>query len=353
MLVVCCFFTGACCGFAGASDKLDELVRIKEKMDEESIIKVESDVKRLNNPEISKALESQREIYDKRLKAMVNDSLSAISARDDYTQLKDILSRHPLNHDAVFLVLCCLKKQKDFPLNAKRMIIQYIIESAVNASDENLICPDSLLLLSFIDNADLLNDRSRELLKNLLLSKRNVPVFLCDFFDLGRNPEIAELLRNNIKGFNAYEPVLSSLGKWKSLCLLARKGDPEAVAQAKRIATSSDSENAYAMLFIPYGLAYTEQPELIALLFDMLKSNKVWDNGEDCMPQQTKIAHKAAAALSLVVSGFPKYNAYLEFTDDDKKKCIEWVKAHKDDYKVIKHPSGFYLDNACLGLDDH
>jgi hypothetical protein len=99
-------------------------------------------------------------------------------------------------------------------------------------------------------------------------------------------------------------------------------------------------------MYIPLGMAYLGDREMVLRLFKMLKSNlKEW-NGEDVMPKETQLAHEAAAVLSLCVKTFPQYKTPLKFAPEDKAKCLKWVEEHQDTFILEKKSPLYFLKNT-------
>lgn len=128
---------------------------------------------------------------------------------------------------------------------------------------------------------------------------------------------------------------------WVATCILAKAGDK--IAYQKVQDTADGLTNWRKTMYVPLGMAYVGDKIMTLKLFNMLKSDLKKCHGEDAMPRETQLAHEAAAVLSLCVKTFPKYKTNLEFTAEDKAKCLKWVEENKDTFVIENKPPLFYF----------
>jgi hypothetical protein len=163
--------------------------------------------------------------------------------------------------------------------------------------------------------------------------------------------EVQKYIEKNALKFDNSFRGGTSLKSWLSLCMLAEQGNREAIDKIKKITPKVlSSKNTTAINYIPYGLAYTKQPELINMIFPMLRSDTIIVNGEDAVPDKTQLAHVAASALGAIIADFPQYGFYQSFSEDDKKKCEEWSQKHRGNYKIINRSWKYFYLKTILGL---
>jgi len=245
-----------------------------------------------------------------------------------------------------------LKYAKDNGFDTERVrdIIDLITKS-MNLADETESLDGKIktLLIAFCEPKYYSSSSIDRLKTTIQQSNCKYSLFIADLIDMQSHPEVKAMLKSKVNGMgNAYSPEFKR--SWISLCILARHNDKSAIEHVKVIAQNIDNKNSGAMNYVPVGLAYTKQKELIEILFEMLKSDKMVFNGEDVNPQKTQLAHETAAVLSLIVEGFPKYNRLEVFSELDKTRCIEWVEKNKNNYKIIDARAGCFLENTVLGL---
>jgi hypothetical protein len=130
--------------------------------------------------------------------------------------------------------------------------------------------------------------------------------------------------------------------------MLAKAGDKVA---HKRVEDEADSlSDLHKAMYIPLGMAYIGDREMVLRLFKMLKSDlKRW-NGEDVDPEETQLSHESAAVLSLSVRDFPKISTFQKYTATDKAKCLKWAEDNKDTFVLENKPSLYYLKNTRIGF---
>jgi len=184
-------------------------------------------------------------------------------------------------------------------------------------------------------------EESKRLMKELILTKR-MSVLYADVLNLSADNEIQALLKDLSKKAK-YDSFPNGFSRqaWNATCMLARQGDKEALDTVR--AAAKDLTDFNLMRFIPVGMGYIGTEEMALLLFEMLKSDLEKLNG-NVFPEKTQLAHEAAVALFFCVEGFPEYGQWGRFTDADKAKCLDWVKANKDSFKVKKIPANVFLE---------
>jgi hypothetical protein len=323
------------------SESVSSLVKIQKEWTGASLI---------DSPtyDSKKAYEMQV-LYAQKFKEICNAATREPNFNTESSLLNALLRQKTLN-SAVIVFSLKYAKDNDFDTERVRDIIDCITKS-MNLADETESLDGKIktLLIAFCEPKYYSSSSLDRLKSTIQQSNSKYSLFIADLIDFQSYPEVKAILKSkvNVLG-NAYSPEFKR--SWISLCILARHNDKSSIEHAKAIARNIDNKNSGAMNYVPMGLAYTKQKELIEILFEMLKNDKMVFNGEDAIPQKTQLAHEVASALSLIIEGFPKYNRFENFSELDKKRCIEWVEKNKNNYKIIDARAGCFLENTVLGL---
>lgn len=328
-----------------AVDKIESSVSSLAKIKKEMM-----DAMLIGSPSYNsqKAGELQK-LYTEKLKEFISQALKEPNYESENSLLNTLLKQKELNPQVIWLALK-YSNNNDFSIDQVKTITEVLTKSmALSVNDENLEFNIKTLLMSEYCQSKYFSNLSLDRLKSMMKrSRSNNSLFIANLLDLQSQPEVLELLKAKA---NKLGNTFSSeyMDAWLSLCILARYNDKEAIEKSKLIAQNISNDNSMAMNFVPVGLAYTEQKELIKILFEMLKSDKMVINGEDVDPPKTQLAHGAAAALSLIIEGFPNHDRLENFSELDKKRCIDWVEKNKDNYKIINRTTGYFMEHTVLG----
>lgn len=222
-------------------------------------------------------------------------------------------------------------------------LIQTLYENrATNTNSCNAIRS----VLYFNDYPDVYTSETREMVKKLILDKK-IHFFYADVVGVTADKEVRAYLMQIANEEGRYKGG-SFNQTWLATCMLAKAGDK--AARKKAVAEANNLRNLHNAMSVPLGMAYLGDEEMVLRLFKMLKSDlKEW-NGDDVMPNETQLAHEAAIVLSLCVKDFPKYKSYIDFSAEDKAKCLKWVKENKGAFIIDNKPPLYYLKNTYFGV---
>lgn len=308
------------------------------------LYKAVEDQRTLEGMKIGASYSKLRDKRDEQLRTLISQALQ----ENNFTE-KDSLLWHMLTHEKLSLLTrsCLLQKigQKEIEKDQIISLVNFMlyITDSNNRTQGNT--PSVInTLICYCSYPDIYDSRSKEIIKKWIL-KNKVRLLAIDVAGLSSDEEIIKFLCSYPKEMTT--DLLDSR-HWVATVILAKYGDEIAISKMKETAAHVNVKDGQGMRLIPYGLSYTGRKDMIEILFDMLKSDiKKW-NGADVMPQECKLSHEAACALSLAVKDFPKYDPYQQFTDKDQKTCIDWVNAHKENYEIINNNVGLYLKYSTL-----
>jgi hypothetical protein len=215
-------------------------------------------------------------------------------------------------------------------------MIQTLFENRLTNTQNVCNAIKSILYLN--DYPEVYSPETKEIVKKLILENR-IHFFYADVLGITKTKEIQAYLL----------PIANQEGRhkesgyyqtWLATCMLAKAGDKVA---RKRVEDEADHlSDLDKAMYIPLGMAYIGDREMVLRLFKMLESDlKRW-NGADAIPEETQLSYEAATALSLCVNSFPQYKSYSKFTSENKEKCLKWVKENKDTF-VIENKTPLYF----------
>jgi len=242
----------------------------------------------------------------------------------------------------------CIMKFPKTPNNAERSrLCNFMIQTLYKNRATNTDACDAIrFILYFNDYPEVYSLETREIIKKLILEKR-IHFIYADVLGITKDKEIQAYLL----------PIANQQGRykesgyyqtWLATCMLAKAGDKVARKRVEDEAESlSDLDKA---MYIPWGMAYIGDREMVLHLFEMLKSNlKRWD-GADVIPEETQLSHEAAIVLSLSVRDFPKISSFQAYTATDKAKCLKWAKENKETFVIENKSPHYYFKNSRFGF---
>jgi len=222
----------------------------------------------------------------------------------------------------------------------RRRLCSFLIQTLYDGRVSNPDCYKAIEMVLLLNEYPEIYDlKTKEIIKQEILSGRLKFVY-ADMIAASSDEKIRLFLTGIAKG-TGMSRATKFIHAWVATCMLAKAGDNEARAKVKEIANGlKDIEHAH---YIPLGLAYVGNKDMIERLFEMLKSDLRKWFGEDAIPQEIQLAHEAAVALSLCVKGFPQYDTFSPFTAEDKAKCLKWVEENRDTFVIENKPPLFYF----------
>jgi hypothetical protein len=198
---------------------------------------------------------------------------------------------------------------------------------------------------------ELYDSKSKRIIKNIILQEKINPLTI-DAVGLYPDKEIIKFLHQQSKklirkihnhSYMLRKPLLA-------ITILARHGNKEAINKLRTLAQNISTKDSTVMCYLPLCLSYTNNKDMVEVLFDLLKSDIKKFSGYDCIPKERQVTHEAACAIYVTVKGFPKYGYFQKFTAKDKEKCLNWVKEHRGKYRLHNHPTQYYLKNTRFEL---
>jgi len=189
------------------------------------------------------------------------------------------------------------------------------------------------------EHPEVYSDQTKDIVKKLIL-EGHLHFLQSAIAGITADKDINTYLSDIIEGKDSAKSRVF-IESWVATCILAKSGDQIAYQKVKD--TANRLTNLTRAMYVPLGMAYIGDKQMVSRLFEMLKSDlKEW-NGEDVRPQETQLAHEAAAVLSLCVKDFPRYNTRLRFTEEDKAKCLKWVEVNKETFVIENKPPLYYF----------
>jgi hypothetical protein len=276
------------------------------------------------------------------LKDVAIQSLDRAFADSKYDRPDSFLGKllsTPSISPAVASKVCRLQFQKASVDNEERgRLCNFMIQTLYESRPTNTNYADSIRsVLLENEHPEVYSDQTKDIVKKLIL-KGHLHFSHSAIAGITADKDINAYLSAIMEGKDSAKSRIF-IESWVATCILAQSGDPTAYQRVKD--TANGLTNLTSAMYVPLGMAYIGNKEMVSRMFEMLKSDlKEW-NGEDVRPQETQLAHEAAAMLSLCVKEFPRYNTRLRFTAEDKAKCLKWVKEYKDTF-VIENKSPLY-----------
>jgi len=189
------------------------------------------------------------------------------------------------------------------------------------------------------EHPEIYSDQTKDIVKKLILVG-HLHFSQAAIAGITADKEINAYLSDIIKGKDSTKSRVF-IESWVATCILAKSGDQTAYQKVKD--TANGLTNLTRAMYVPLGMAYIGDKEMVSRMFEMLKRDlKKW-NGRDVDPQETQLAHEAAAVLSLCVRGFPRYAPFDNFTATDKAKCLKWVEDNKETFVIENKPPIYYF----------
>jgi len=300
---------------------------------------------KLSVKEIQQKAKKRKAVIEK----VMNYALNADSLKSQEPLLRHMLMTkgvrfHIWNYIAI--------NKKNIPKKNYKLIIRWVVESLDIAEFKPAVAGIIKGLIITFDNPEYYDQHSLKILEKIVLTDVNVgSVYISFFKDF--TPAMKKKLLKMTKRVNVSETRRSKwVNRWISACVLARAQLDNMENKLPKLATEVLKKNKkkYVLMYVPLGLAFSENKLSIQLLFEFLNSDYAIKIGKNTYPPVRSLSHEAACALSLIVKDFPKITPYQKYTNKEKKKCIEWTEKHKDSYKITKHPLSFYLKYTSLGL---
>lgn len=115
---------------------------------------------------------------------------------------------------------------------------------------------------------------------------------------------------------------------WYALLVMARKGDKESIARLIRAADTERNLNM-RMAVVMADFRYTRRPELAQYVAKYLDSKEVLPPENPHMKPESCAAY-AVGLLARMLQDFPVESQYHLPTEDDIRKCKEWVAQQKE-----------------------
>lgn len=244
--------------------------------------------------------------------------------------------------------ICIMQFPKTSVGNGERgRLCNFLIKALYEHRTANASAYQSIKsVIYFNDYPEVYSPETREIVKKLILEGK-LHFFYADVVGVTRDKEIQAYLLPIANREGRYKEG-AYYQSWLATCMLAKIGDKAARKRVEDESVSmSDLDKA---MYIPLGMAYLGDREMVLRLFSMLKSDlKEW-NGEDVMPKETQLAHEAAAVLSLCIKSFPQYKTSLRFSAEDKANCLRWVEDHKETFVIENKPPLYFLKNTRFGF---
>ena len=275
----------------------------------------------------------------KELDGILTQVVARAVADQPYDRADSFLTTVLKRLDVVQIVVprICVTEFPKTPISSgeRSRLCNFLIKNLYENGATNIdACRVIRFMLYFNDYPEVYSPETKEMVKKLILENR-LHFFFADVIGVTPDKEIQAYLLPIANREGRYKEG-GYYQAWLATCMLAKAGDK---AARKRVEDEADHlSDLHKAMFIPLGMAYLGDREMVLRLFKMLKSDqKVW-NGEDAMPKETQLAHEAAAVLSLCVKSFPQYKTLLEFTVEDKAKCLKWVEENKEKFVIENKP---------------
>lgn len=337
---LCCLHIFSLLGLAAstldANSMIDKLTAAKEKM-----VKVQDVSSGVPFSEIQRC--------GKELDGILTQVVAHAFADQPYDRTNSFLATVLRRSDVAKIVVprICVTQFPRTPIsNGERsrlcnFLIKTLYENDATNTDA---CGAIRFVLYFNDYPEVYSPGSREMVKKLIIENR-LHFFYADVVGVTADKDIRAYLMPIANGEGRYKGWGFNQ-TWLASCMLAKAGDK---AARKRVDAEADHlSDLHKAMYIPLGMAYLGDKEMVLRLFKMLTSDlKKW-NGADAIPEETQLAHEAAIVLSICVKGFPKYNSYSEFAKKDKSLCIKWVDEHRDSFIIENRSPLYYLKNTRL-----
>jgi hypothetical protein len=223
-------------------------------------------------------------------------------------------------------------------------MIQTLYENRLTNTQNVCNAIKSILYLN--DYPEVYSPETREIIKKLILENR-IHFFYADVLGIIKDKEIQAYLLPIANQEGRYKES-GYYQTWLATCMLAKAGDKVA---RKRIEDEADNlSDLHKSMYIPLGMAYLGDRDMVLHLFEMLKSDlKKW-NGEDVDPEETQLSHEAAKVLSLCVRSFPRPSTSRAYTTQDKTMFLKWVEENKNTFVLENKPPLYYLKNTRIGF---
>jgi len=288
--------------------------------------------------------------YTKREKIaneIVSQALS-LAFSDKYYDRKDsflthLLTKSDISLDVVYKI-CKNHLQKIQVGNVERQkLCNYMINTLYKNRESNPSFNKGIEAILFTnESSDLYTSENREIIKKCILSEQ-IHFFYADVVGITTNMDVHVYLTNivNNTGTSKYDSFYQT---WLATCMLAKAGDK--TARKKVEDTAEGLQDLLEAQYIPLGMVYIGDKEMVLRLFKMLKSDLRKWNGEDAMPKESQLSHEVASVLSLCVKDFPLYKGFSKFTTEDKAKCLKWVEDHKETFIIYNKPPLYYFKNT-------
>ena len=137
-------------------------------------------------------------------------------------------------------------------------------------------------------------------------------------------------------------------GPWVATVLLARMGDAQAIAQVLNTISSLDKESEdqkhiQTSRIFPFRTMIL-QPEIVAVMAEYLKDDKIIDQGEDIMIRYAGMAFRAACVLYVLLEDFPEFSIY-KFSEEERQKLVKWV---EDNDSYIFRKGGYWTTDKLI-----
>lgn len=195
------------------------------------------------------------------------------------------------------------------------------------------------------DCTEVYNQETRKIVKELIL-QRKLHFMYADVVGMTSDKEMHDFLWQVAKESETRNSFNRSCLGWLAVVMLAKSGDE--VARKRVEITADELSDISRAWVVTRGLAYIGDRSMVVRLFKMLESDKKRWHGNDVIPKETQVSQEAATALSLCVKDFPAYDPLfpVDFSLEDKKKCIKWAEEHKTTFVIANQKPLHYLRNA-------
>jgi len=208
------------------------------------------------------------------------------------------------------------------------------------------VCNAIKSILYLNDYPEVYSPETKEIVKKLIRENR-IHFFYADVIGITKDKEMQAYLLPISNQEGRYKES-GYYQTWLATCMLAKTGDK--VARKRVEDEANHLSDLHKSMYIPLGMAYLGDREIVLRLFEMLKSDlKKW-NGDDVIPKETQLSHEGAAVLSYCVRGFPNISDFQTFSAQDKARCLKWVEENKETFVIENKPPLYYLKNTRIGF---
>lgn len=138
---------------------------------------------------------------------------------------------------------------------------------------------------------------------------------------------------------------------WLALCILAKFNVNNYAEDALLIASKMlATKDRQLLIYIPLGLALTNQKKSIEFLAESLNSDLVSKKTPDAEPSEVVLAQEAACVLGFAVEQFPQTIPGEKFDANKKRKLLDWLEKNSTNIMLTDQKLDFFLKHTKLGV---